>query len=450
LRAEHLEQIAARAVEYARQRGATGSECTVNEGTEFQATVRMGEVEQVKEAGSRAAGIRLLFGKRSASSYTSDLSEAGLKAMVDRAVELAAITTEDPHAGLPEPGELGALDAELSLFDDGAAGLSAAEKIDLARRAERAALDMDPRIVNSEGGTFGSERGARAFANSLGFCNSYQSTSCSISVVPMAKDGESMERDYWFTAARSFAALEPPEQVGRIAAERTLRRLNPRTVPTQKAAVVFEPRVARSLIGHIFEAVQGEAIYRKATYLADKLGERIAAESLTVVDDSTLPGKFGTSPFDDEGIASRRTVVVDRGVLKSYLMNTYSARRLGLKTTGNASRSVAGSAGIGHGNLYLEKGSPSAAEILAAVKTGLYVTELMGHGFNAVTGDYSRGATGIWIENGELAYPVSRVTIAGNLGEMLSRVAAIGADLEFRSSVAAPTIAIEEMTISGQ
>jgi PmbA protein len=267
----------------------------------------------------------------------------------------------------------------------------------------------------------------------------------------VAKDNSgAMERDYWHSAARSAARLETADEVGRKAAERTLRRLNPRKITTRKAPVIFEPRTARALLGELFDAVNGGSIYRHASFLAGKLGQKIAAENFTLIDDATLPGLFGTSPFDDEGVATRRTVVIERGVLKSYLLNTYTARKLGLKTTGNASRGITGNAGVGPGNFYLEAGPKSEAEIIAGVPSGLYVTELLGGGANTVTGDYSTGATGLWIENGELAYPVSEISIAGNLSQMLMDVEHIGSNLEFRSSMASPSILIREMTISGQ
>jgi PmbA protein len=445
-----LEEIAGEAVLYALERGATAAECTVSEGNEFEATVRLGEIETVKEAGSRGAGVRVLIGQCTGSSYTSDLTRDGIRAMVAQAIEIASITTADPHAGLPDADELGSLDTDLDLYHDDVPRATAAGKIDLARRAEAAALGFDPRITNSEGGSAGSNFGERAFANSLGFSGAYRSTNCSISTVPVAKNGERMERDYWFSIARSAAGLEPPETVGRIAAERVLRRLGSRKIETRKAPVIFEPRVARSLIGHVFEAVHGEAVYRKASILAGRLGETVASRMLTVIDDGTIPGLFGSSPFDDEGVPSRRTVVLERGVLKSYLLNTYTARKLGLKTTGCASRGLSGNAGVGHGNLYLEAGALTPEEILRQIGTGLLVTELIGFGVNVVTGDYSRGASGLWIENGEIAYPVSEVTIASNLADMLRNVVAVGDDLEFRGAVAAPTLAIEEMTISGQ
>jgi PmbA protein len=259
-----------------------------------------------------------------------------------------------------------------------------------------------------------------------------------------------MERDYWFTMARDFSGLDSPELVGRTAAERVIRRLGAVKVETQKVPIVFEPRVARSLLGNLFDAVQGMAIYRHASFLAGKLGEKIASEKITLIDDGTIPGLFGTQPFDDEGVPSRRTPVIEKGVLKNYMLNTYTARKLGMKTTGNASRGITGNAGIGHGNFFLEAGEKSPQQIISGIKNGFYVTELIGTGVNTVTGDYSRGAVGLWIRDGELAFPVSEVTIASTLQEMLTGVAEIGSDLEFRGSVSAPTIMIGEMTVAGR
>jgi PmbA protein len=268
--------------------------------------------------------------------------------------------------------------------------------------------------------------------------------------VPVATENGSMEREYWFTIARNYKGLEDAEAVGRKAAQRAIRRLGAVKVDTQRAPVIFEPRIARSLLGNIFEAVDGRAIYRKASFLAGKLGEKIADERFTLIDDGTLPGLFGSSPFDDEGVPSRRTPVIERGVLKNYLLNTYTARKLNMKTTGNASRGITGNAGIGHGNFFIEAGTRSQEEIIRSVKNGLFVTELIGSGVNTVTGDYSRGAVGMWIRDGELAFPVSEVTIASTLQEMLNGIGEIGNDLEFIGSISAPTIMLGEMTVAGR
>ncbi|HTR39898.1 MAG TPA: TldD/PmbA family protein [Bryobacteraceae bacterium] len=443
-------ELAQHAVRLALERGATDAECTLAEGDEFSAQVRMRSLEKLIDAGSRSAGLRILIGQRVGSSYTSDLSSEGIRKMVESALAVAEIATDDPHAGLPEASDLGAISGDLELYSDDLEGIDTAARIREALETEEAAFAADPRITNSDGASFGAVTGARVFANSRGFAGSYRVTSCSLSTTPVARQGDSMERDYWFSSARSHAKLESPAAIGRRAAERTVRRLGSRKVPTQKVPVIFDPMPARSLIANIFDAVEGDAIYRHASFLAGKLGERVASEHVTIIDDGTIPGLFGTSPFDDEGVPSRRTVVIDRGVFQSYLLNSYTARKLGLRTTGNAARGITGNAGVGHGNFYLERGTRSPEELIRGIRKGLYVTELIGQGVNIVTGDYSRGAAGLWIENGEFAYPVSEITIASTLPRMLMDLEAAGSDLEFRGSVASPTLLIGEMTVSGQ
>ena len=443
-------QLASDAVRLAIEHGATDAECTLVEGEEFSAQVRMRALETLKDAGSRRVGLRVLVGKRVGSAHTSDLSGAGVRQMVESALAVAAISTEDPFADLPEPSELGALAGELQLYSDDIQDFDTSARIRAALEAEEAAFSSDPRITNSEGASFSAYTGERVFANSRGFLGNYRTSSCSLSATPVARQGDAMERDFWYSSARSHSKLDSPVAVGRRAAERTVRRLGARKVPTQKVPVIFDSVTARSLIGNIFEAVEGDSIYRKASFLAGKLGQRVASENVTIIDDGSIPGLFGTSPFDDEGVPSRRTVVMDRGVLTSYLLNTYTARKLGLRTTGNAARGVTGNPGVGHGNFYLQNGKRSPEEIIRGIGQGLYVTELIGQGVNIVTGDYSRGAAGLWIENGEIAYPVSEITVAANLQQMLMDVESAGSDLEFRGSIASPTLLIREMTVSGQ
>jgi PmbA protein len=446
----HLLELANDVVRKAVSAGASDAECTIGEGDEFSAEVRMREIESLKEAGSRGMGLRILVGQRTGSSYTSDLSGEGIERLVRSAFEIAEITTEDPFAGLPDAGELGSVEGDLKLYSTAIENLDPAHNIELAKQAEAAAFAADPRISNSDGASFDSGTSRHIFANSRGFSGEYRTSSCSLSASPVARDGDSMERDYWFSMARDPGGLQPAAEIGRIAAQRALRRLHPVKVDTQKVPVVFEPRTARSLLDSIFDAVHGMSIYRQESFLAGKLGERVAGENVTVIDDATLPGLFGTSPFDDEGVPSRRTPVIERGVLKSYLLNTYAARKLGMKTTGNASRGLAGNAGIGHGNFFLEAGVQTPDRIVAGISNGFFVTGLMGFGVNIVTGDYSRGATGMWIRNGELAFAVSEVTIAGNLRDMLLSVEAVGSDLEFSGAMAAPTLKIGEMTVGGK
>jgi PmbA protein len=450
-----LESLTADVVALAMKAGASDAEAVVREGDEFSVNVRMGEVETLKESGSRGLGLRVFLGSRSASTSTSDLTADGIRQLVEGAVALARVTEEDPFTGLPETAEFGSVPGDLHLYFDDVYSLTGQERIEWARRCEAAAMAADPRITNSDGGSFDAATGRKVMANSRGFVGGYRTSYAGVSAAPLAMDADGkMQRDGWWSGARRMADLESPEAIGKEAARRAIRRLGARKVPTQRVPIVFAPEVARSLIGSIFEAASGDSIWRHSSFLVGKLGAQIAASSLTLIDDNAMllpngAGGFGSSPFDGEGLPSRRTVVLQNGVLQTWLLNSYSARKLGLKSTHNASRGLAGTPGIGCGNLYLEPGTLTPEEIIAQTPTGLYVTSLMGFGTNIVTGDYSRGATGLMIENGQLTHAVEEVTIAGNLAEMLMNVTAIGKDLVFRGSVASPTLRIDGMTIAG-
>lgn len=449
-----LKQLATDVVAKARKAGATDAEAVVYEGDEFSALVRLGQVETLKESGSRAIGLRIFVGQRTASTSSSDFSAESIERLVEGAITLAKITSEDPFAGLPEPDEFGKVEGDQHLYFDDVNQMPPAERIETARRVEAAAMAYDTRIQNSGGGDFDTATSHKILVNSRGFSGEYRRSYCGFSAMPIAVDEKGgMQRNYWYSAARSTRRLESPEEIGQEAARRTLARLGARQVKTQKAPVVFSPEIARSIMGNIFEAANGDAIYRNASFFCGQLGEQVAGENVTVVDDGTMIfdgiGGFGTSPFDGEGLPTRRTVIVERGILKNYVLNTYTAKKLGMKSTGNASRGLAGNPGIGAGNFYLEPGTLTAEELIGDVKSGLYVTETMGFGVNLVTGDYSQGASGMWIENGELAFPVEEITIAGNLKEMYKNIVAIGNDLVFRGSSAAPTIRVEGMMIAG-
>jgi PmbA protein len=450
-----LESLAADVVARAVNAGASDAEAVVREGDEFSVNVRMGEVETLKESGSRGLGLRVFHGKRSATASTSDLTADGIRQLIEGAMALVKVTEEDPFTGLPEAAEFGSLTEDLHLYYEDVYSLDGKQRIEWARRAEAAALGADPRITNSDGGSFDAATGRMVLANSQGFIGGYRTSYAGVSAAPLAMDTNGqMQRDGWWSSARSFAHLESPEAVGQEAARRTLRRLGARRVATQRVPIVFAPEVARSLIGSLFEAASGDAIWRSASFLAGKLGESIGAANINIVDDHTMllgtgAGGYGTSPFDGEGLRSQRTVVVENGELRNYLLNTYTARKLGMKSTHNASRGLAGTPGVGCGNLYLEPGAQTPEEIIAEIPAGFFVTSLMGFGTNIVTGDYSRGATGLWIENGQLTHAVEEVTVAGNLGEMLKNVAAIGNDLVFRGAIASPTLRIDGMTVAG-
>jgi len=449
-----LAQLATDVLSKALQAGASDAEVVISEGDEFSTLVRLGQVETLKESGSRALGLHVYFGQRSATTSTSDFSAEGVERLVHGAVELARVTSEDPFAGLPDASEFGSAPGDQGLYFDDVYSLPVEERIAMARRAEEAALSVDTRMQNSDGASFDVATGLKVLANSRGFVGEYRRSYCGFSVAPIAQDGNGMQRDWWYTNARTLKNLESPEEVGREAARRTLRRLGARRVPTQRATVVFSPEIARSIMGNVLAAADGDAIYRSASFFNGMLEKEVAGSNITIIDDGTLMlpggvGGFGTTPFDGEGLPTRRKAIVERGVLKNYLLNTYTARKLNMHSTGNASRGLAGAAGIGAGNFYLEPGTLTPEQLIGEVQSGLYVTETMGFGVNLVTGDYSQGASGLWIENGELAYPVEEITIAGNLKEMYRNISGIANDLVFRSAGACPTIRVEGMMIAG-
>jgi PmbA protein len=443
-----LRTLAERMVERAVALGATAADALAVEADAFSVQVRLGEVETTTGARDRGIGLRVFHGPRSASASTSDLSSESVERLVAQTVELARLTQEDPAAGLPE-GADPAPPAEPLELTDGGITLAIEERVALARRAEEAALKADPRIGNSEGAAFDASTGEVAYARSNGFSGAYRTSSYGLSVTPVATDAGGMQRDYWYASARHFADLEPPEAVGREAARRVLRRLGARKVATCRVPVVFDPETAAGLVSHLASAASGSSVYKGASFLADRLGQPVANPLVTVIDDALRPRGLGTRPFDGEGVPSRRNAVVERGVLASYLLDTYSARKLSLATTGNARRGLGGNPSPGASNLYLEPGDSSPEAIIASVDNGFYVTELIGFGVNGVTGDYSRGAAGIWIERGALAYPVEEVTISGNLLEMFRDIEMIGNDLAFRRRIAAPTLKVGCMTVAG-
>jgi PmbA protein len=445
-----LADIAELLLDAAARHGATAADVVVAEGDSLSTGVRLGKVEKVQRSRGKHLGLRVFAGERSAIVSTADFSEASLATLAADAVELARVTAPDPAGGLPLPGELATTIPDLDLDDPALAEVSAEQATEWCEEAEAAALGADPRITNSEGAEFDAGGHQIVYAASNGFRGAYRSSSCSLSVAPVASQNGSMQRDHWYDVKRHLGRLENPAAIGRRAAERTLRRLGARQVPTREVAVVFDPDMAASLLGHLAGAVAGNALYRKTSFLLGKLGERIAPAHVSVFDDGTLRAGLGSKPFDGEGLATRRTAVVEEGILASYLLDCYSARKLGGKSTGNAARSVADAPHASPTNLFLAAGSSSPEEIIASVRSGFYVTSLMGFGVNPVTGDYSRGASGLWIEDGELAYPVEEVTIAGNLLRMFEEIEAVGSDLELRHGISAPTIKIARLTVAGQ
>lgn len=442
------------ALEAAMRAGASAADAVGVESESLETRVRGEEIDFVKQARERKLGVRALVrgerGTRSAITSTSDMSEGALRAVAAEAVALARATAEDAAAGLPEAGFADPAAApDLALSDPADRSVSADALIDAARRAERAARAVDPRIENSEGSSASASFARIAYTNSAGFAGGYESASHGLFAEPIARANGGMQRDYWMTAARSLAALESPEAVGRRAAERALRRLGARRVPTCEVPVIFDPLTAASLWGQVAGLVSGYAIYRGTSYLAGKLGEQVASEAVTLIDDGCRPAGLGSRPFDGEGLPSRRTEVIEGGRLASYLLDTYSARKVGGRSTGSAARSASSAPGVGATNLGLVPGSASLDEIIADTPRGFLVTELIGMGFNPTTGDYSRGAAGLWIEDGRIAFPVEEVTIAAQFGEMLRGIDAVGSDLLWLSRIGSPSVRVARMTVAG-
>jgi PmbA protein len=444
-----LQQIAEMLLDAARRYGATAADVVVAEGEALEAGVRMCEVEKLKQARQKHLGVRVFINHRSAIASTADFSREGLERLAEDTCALARLVAPDPFSGLPDPADLAHAIPDMDLYDAEIAAVTAEHAIAAAREAEQAALAADARVTNSEGASFTASSGRVVYASTLGFLGEYRDSNVELSVVPVASDDGAMQRDYWYSVQRKLARLDPAADIGRKAAERAVRRLHARRVQTCEVPVVFDSETASSLLRHLTGAVSGYALYKGASFLIDKLGQRIAPEWVTIIDDGTVIGGLGSKPFDGEGLPTRRTVVVDRGVLASYLFDTYSARKLNSRSTGNASRSVAEAPRVAPTNFVLQPGTTSPQEIIGSVQRGLYVTELIGFGVNPVTGDYSRGAVGQWIEHGQFAYAVEEITIAGNLLQMYEAIEAIGSDLELRHSVAAPTLKIARMMVAG-
>ena len=441
-----------RIVATATKGGVTVAECMLRSGAELSAKVRMGQPELVEEAGHRSAGLRVMKGKQVASTSTSDLTEAGIDRFVKDALELVELSQEDPSAGPADPKLLCDPNAapNLDLFDSAGGDVDAAQAIAIATKGENAAFAFDKRITNSDGATFGRNAGGVAMVLSSGFRAAYKGSYQSLSVVPVAADeGGKNRRGYHWTAKRYMAELEAADEVGKEAARRTLRKLGARSVATCEVPVVFDPDAAKSILGMLAGCVMGSSIWRKSSYLVGREGTRVASDLVNVIDDPLIARAPGSRPYDGEGLASRKNVVVENGILRTYLCDSYSARKLSRESTGSASRGGGAGVGPSTSNFILQPGTDSRDAIVKGTKRGLYVTEMMGFGFNAVTGDFSRGAAGFWIENGELAFPVSEVTISLNVDQLWQTVDAIGSDLDLRTSTASATLRVAKMTVAG-
>jgi PmbA protein len=438
-----LTAMAESLVAFGRSQGADEIEISIADGLEFSVDVRLGKIDSLVEAGSRYLSIRVIKDNKTASAASSDLNAGTLKRLVKNAIHRAELGNPDEFSGLPKLAS-DVLDIpELSIYDPAIAELSVNKKIALAAETERIALS-DKRITNSHGASFETKEIHSLLANSNGFLHEFQETICSLSVGIQAGETDGKVEDFWASTERNFRTLDPPEKVAKTAVARTVRQLNPRKLTTQVVPVIFEPPMTNWLLGFLFACVSGDAVYQKLSFLSDKLGEKIGNELITVYDDGRIPAKLGTRPYDSEGVPTQKTNVIEKGILKNFLSNTYAGKKLHLPSTGNADGS-----GVGPNNFYLEPGDMPPEDIIQKTEKGLILLRTIGHGLNPVTGDISRGAFGLWIENGEVSYPVAEITIAGNLGTILKQIEEKANDLEFRSTICGPTIKIQELTVAG-
>jgi PmbA protein len=435
-----LESIIERALQEARARGASQAEAAVSQDTGLSVGVRLGEVETLEHQRDRSMGITVYFGQRKGSASTADFSAEAVGATVAKACSIARFTAEDASSGLADAALMARAPQDLDLSHPW--NVTADRAIEIAKSCEAAALAFDSRINNSEGASVGTHQGLHVYGNTHGFVGGYPTTSHTLSCVVLAGTGEDMQRDYWYTSSRDWHDLQDPESVGRESARRTIARLGPRKISTRRAPVLFVPELARGLIGHFVAAIRGSSQYRQASFLLNSAGQQVFPANLSIAERPHLPKAMASAPFDDEGVATRDRELVAAGELTGYILSSYSARKLGLQTTGNA--------GGSHNLIVAPTVTGGVPAMLSRLGTGLLLTELMGQGVNTVTGDYSRGAAGFWVENGEIQFPVAEVTIAGNLRSMFLGVAAVGDDIDARGGVRVGSILVQEMTIAGE
>jgi PmbA protein len=434
-----LESIIERALEEARARGASQAEAAVSQDTGLSVGVRLGEVETLEHQRDRSMGITVYFGHRKGSASTADFSMDAVRATVAKACSIARFTAEDASSGLADAALMARVPQNLDLSHPW--NVTAEKAIEIAKSCEAAALAFDSRINNSEGASVGTHQGLHVYGNTHGFVGGYPTTSHSVSCVVLAGTGEDMQRDYWYSSSRDWHELDDAEIVGREAARRTIARLEPRKISTRRAPILFVPELARGLIGHFVAAIRGSSQYRQASFLLNSAGQQVFPANFSIAERPHIKKAMASAPFDDEGVATRDRELVAGGILTGYILSSYSARKLGLQSTGNA--------GGAHNLLVAPTLTGGVAALLAQLGTGLLLTELMGQGVNIVTGDYSRGAAGFWVENGAIQYPVAEVTIAGNLRAMFSGIAAVGDDVDMRGGVRVGSILVQEMTIGG-
>jgi PmbA protein len=442
--------LAAELVSALKKQGADAADVYIVSSSGFNTTVRLGKIERLQQSTSKGLGMRVIKNGAMANTYTTDFTEKAVQDLARETMEIVKVSNADKHNGLAPKELLGVYEGKLMLFDESMAKLSPEKKIEMAKAAEDAGLKFDKRITNGRGTSWNDSRTQITLANSDNFVGQYQMTSASISVNLLAEENGVKQTDGWFTFGRYFNKLESPKSVGEEAARRAVRKLGGRKVKSQAVPVVVDPQVASGFVGMIFGAASGGSVYRRSSFLIDKIGQEVGSPLVTIVDDATMSDGIASRPFDAEGVKTSQVTILEKGVLKSYVCDSYSARRLNLKPTGNATRGYQSTPGVGGSNLYLKNGTTDPKEIVKSVKNGLYLTDFFGSGVNNVTGDFSQGASGFWIENGEITYPVQEITIAGNVLKALKDVQMVGNDLSFKlGSTASPTLLISELTVGG-
>lgn len=436
---EQLQALVESVIDKAKSKGASAAEVAANSSNGLSTAVRLGEVETIEHTADNGLGITVYFGQRKGSASTSDLSEKAIEETVSAACDIAHYAAEDPYAGLPDEDRLATNPPDLDLYHPWQVPVE--ESIEIAKRCENAARDSDQRIINSDGANFSSEEGVGVYGNSLGFNAGYPTSRHSVSCSVVAKQGDSMQRDYWYSTARAADQLEDVVAIGQRAAERTVARLGARKLTTRTAPVLFKAEVASGLLRNFIGSISGGALYRQSTFLLDSLGNRLFPDWVRIYENPHKLRGLASAAFDSEGVATTARNIVENGILQNYVLSSYSARRLGMQTTANAG---------GVRNLSIDANIDTFNNLVKEMGTGLIVTEMMGQGFNMVTGDYSRGAAGFWVENGEILYPVEEITIAGNLREMFTNLLAIADDADYQGSIQTGSWLIEEMMIAGE
>jgi PmbA protein len=442
--------LAAELVAAFRKQGVDACDVYIVDSSEFNTDVRLGKIEKLEQSISKGLGLRIIKNNATALTYTTDFADKSVKNLVNDTMEIVKVSNADQYNGLAPKEFLGVYDGKLQMFDDSLAGMSPSRKVEMAKEMEDAGMKFDKRITNTEGSNWYDATRQLTLANSDGFTGQYKTTTASLSVSLLAEENGVKQTDYWYSFNRFVNRLDSPKAIGEEAARRVTRKLGGRKVKSQKVPIVLDPLVSRRLVSMVFGAASGRSVYRRSSFLVDKVGAQIASPLVTIVDDATVADGPSSRPFDAEGVRSSRVSVVEKGVLKTFVCDAYAARRLNLKPTGNAARSYQSLPSVGSTNLFMAAGASDPKEMIKGVKNGLYINALFGQGANGVTGDISQGAGGFWIENGELTYPVQEITLAGNALALLKNITMVGNDLSFKfGGTAAPTILISEATIGG-